>query len=68
MEITNTEKLSLQVVQLTDDGSVKDAINRIAGENKRIDILVNNTGYGLFGSRTNVSRRDKNNLKQTSLE
>src|ERR671921_2581406 len=53
-DIANTEKLSLQVVQLdvNDDISVKNAINKIAAaaaaaENKRIDVLVNNAGYGL---------------------
>ena len=53
-EIANTEKLPLQVVQLDvdDDRSVKNAINKIvaAAENKRIDVLVNNAEYGLFGS------------------
>jgi NAD(P)-dependent dehydrogenase (short-subunit alcohol dehydrogenase family) len=52
-EIANIEKLPLQVVQLdvNDDISVKNAIDKIvsAAENKRIDALVNNAGYGLFG-------------------
>jgi len=51
-EIANREKLPLQVVQLdvNDDRSVKEAIDKIAAENKRIDVAVNNAGYGLFGS------------------
>jgi NAD(P)-dependent dehydrogenase (short-subunit alcohol dehydrogenase family) len=49
-EIANAEKLSLTVIQLdvNDDRSVKDAIGRIVAEDKRIDVLVNNAGYGLF--------------------
>jgi NAD(P)-dependent dehydrogenase (short-subunit alcohol dehydrogenase family) len=49
-EIANTENLPLTVVQLdvNDDRSVKDAIGKIVAENKRIDVLVNNAGYGLF--------------------
>jgi NAD(P)-dependent dehydrogenase (short-subunit alcohol dehydrogenase family) len=49
-EIANTEKLPLQVVQLdvNDDKSVKYAIGKIVAENGRINVLVNNAGYGLF--------------------
>jgi len=49
-EIADTENLPLTVVQLDvkDDRSVKNAIGKIIAENKRVDVLVNNAGYGLF--------------------
>jgi NAD(P)-dependent dehydrogenase (short-subunit alcohol dehydrogenase family) len=49
-EIVNTENLPLRVIQLdvNDDISVKNAINKIIAENGRIDVIINNAGHGLF--------------------
>ncbi|MFL6316315.1 MAG: SDR family NAD(P)-dependent oxidoreductase, partial [Nitrososphaeraceae archaeon] len=58
-DIAKNENLPLQVIQLNvdNDKSVLEAINRIVTENNRIDVVVNNAGYALVGA-----------LEQTSME
>jgi NAD(P)-dependent dehydrogenase (short-subunit alcohol dehydrogenase family) len=50
--IATKENLPIHIKQLdvTDDTSVKNAIEAISSETGRIDILVNNAGYGLNGA------------------
>ena len=44
--------ISLKAVQLdvTDDGSVRAAVSRVAKESGRLDNLVNNAGFGFLGT------------------
>jgi NAD(P)-dependent dehydrogenase (short-subunit alcohol dehydrogenase family) len=50
--LAEKEKLPLKIAQLdvTDDKSVKNAIQSIMTEASRIDVLVNNAGYALGGA------------------
>lgn len=51
-EISAKEGISLKVIQLdvNDDTSVSHAIDTILKDNGKIDVLVNNAGYDVFGS------------------
>ena len=50
-EIAKKENLAITVIALDVDKpeSIKDVIKQIISEKKRIDVLVNNAGYGFFG-------------------
>jgi NAD(P)-dependent dehydrogenase (short-subunit alcohol dehydrogenase family) len=68
-EISDKHELPISVVELdvTSDKSVEDAIHKINDESKRIDVLVNNAGYGQGGALEDDSMDEIRALFETNL-
>ncbi|MDC0211582.1 SDR family oxidoreductase [Candidatus Nitrosopelagicus sp.] len=59
-KIAENENLPLKVIELDVDNeeSVEDAIKTIIDEKQRIDVLVNNAGWGIWGTAEDVSMKE----------
>jgi len=68
-EIANDENLPLKVLSMDvdDDDSVRNTIQKILDEKKKIDILINNAGYGLFGALEDISIEEAKKQFETNL-
>lgn len=67
--LAEKEKLPLRIEQLdvSDDRSVKNAIQSIMAEANRIDVLVNNAGYGLVGAFEDLGMDEIRSEYETNL-
>ena len=67
--VVQNEGLPIRVVQLdvTDDNSVKNAIDHITSEAGRIDVLVNNAGYALGGAFEDLAMGEIKSQYETNL-
>ena len=60
LDVAKNENLNVKVIELDVDkpDSIKAAIAKIISDDQRIDVLVNNAGYGQFGCTEDVSVDD----------
>ena len=67
--VAEKENLPVKIVMLdvTDDRSVKDAVKSITAEANRIDVLVNNAGYGLVGVFEDLAMEEIKSQYETNL-
>jgi short-subunit dehydrogenase len=68
-QIANKERLPLQVIQLdvNDIASIRNSIEKVESENERIDVLVNNAGYGLIGAFEDLSSEEIKSQFETNF-
>lgn len=68
-EIVKKENLKLDVIELDVDkpNSIKSAVKKILSQKGRIDVLVNNAGYGLFGCLEDISVEDMKSQFETNF-
>jgi len=68
-DIAKKEDLSLQSIQLdvNNEQSVIDGVNRISEEKGRIDVVVNNAGYALMGALEETSMEEITALFETNF-
>ena len=67
--VAEKEHLPVRTVQLdvTDENSVKNAIQSILSESGRIDLLVNNAGYGMTGAFEDIGMDEIKLLYETNV-
>ena len=69
LQIAKKENLNIEIMELDvdDEKSISATIKKIISKKQRIDVLVNNAGWGLFGSVEDVSMKDFRAQFETNL-
>jgi NAD(P)-dependent dehydrogenase (short-subunit alcohol dehydrogenase family) len=69
IDLKQKEKLPLEVLKLdvTNDKSVKEAIEKIVNDQETIDVLVNNAGYALVGALEELSIQEFKEQFETNV-
>jgi len=69
LEVAKKENLKIEVLHLDVDkeGTIKSSIKKILDDKKRVDVLVNNAGYGLFGCLEDLSIEDLKSQFETNF-
>lgn len=66
-ELTQHPSIRLYPLDVTDSGNVRGAVDQALQDWSRIDVLLNNAGYGLFGPLETVSEEKVMQQFQTNL-
>lgn len=68
-DVAKKENLKIEVLELdvNKDETIRNCVNQILKEKNRIDVLVNNAGYGLFGCLEDISMEELKTQFETNF-
>lgn len=68
-DLINMENLSLKILRLdvNDNQSIKIAVKKILTDTGRIDVLINNAGYGMFGPVEEITTQEVKKQFETNF-
>ena len=56
-----------EVLEMTDITAIRDVVERIFAQRGRIDVIISNAGYGLFGAAEELTDRQVEHITATNL-